>query len=55
MQRLDGTSLTTAEPVIAERGLDRDALARTLLAFMLWQVLLDGVFHANPIRATSWC
>jgi ubiquinone biosynthesis protein len=48
MQRLDGTPLTAAEPVIAEHGLDRDALARTLLAFMLRQILLDGVFHADP-------
>jgi ubiquinone biosynthesis protein len=48
MQRLDGTQPTTAEPVIAERGLDRDTLARTLLAFMLRQILLDGVFHADP-------
>jgi ubiquinone biosynthesis protein len=48
MQRLEGTPLGAAESVIAERGLDRDALARALLGFMLRQVLLDGVFHADP-------
>jgi ubiquinone biosynthesis protein len=48
MQRLDGTPLGAAGPVIAERGLDRDALARSLLGFMLRQILLDGVFHADP-------
>jgi ubiquinone biosynthesis protein len=48
MQRLDGTPLTAAGPVIAERGLDRDALARTLLECVLRQIMLDGVFHADP-------
>jgi ubiquinone biosynthesis protein len=48
MQRLDGTPLGAADAVIAERGLDRDALARTLLEFVLRQILLDGVFHADP-------
>jgi ubiquinone biosynthesis protein len=55
MQRLEGTPLAMAEPVIAERGLDRDALARTLLEFLLRQIVLDGVFHADPIPATSCC
>jgi ubiquinone biosynthesis protein len=48
MQRLDGTPLAAAGPVLAERGLDREALARTLLEFLLRQVMLDGVFHADP-------
>jgi ubiquinone biosynthesis protein len=48
MQRLHGTPLTAAGPVIAERGLDRDALARTLLESLLRQIMLDGVFHADP-------
>jgi ubiquinone biosynthesis protein len=48
MQRLDGTPLAAAGPVIAERGLDRDALARTLLESLLRQIMLDGVFHADP-------
>jgi ubiquinone biosynthesis protein len=48
MQRLDGVPLAAAGPLIAERGLDRDALARTLLGALLRQVVLDGVFHADP-------
>jgi ubiquinone biosynthesis protein len=48
MQRLEGTPLNGAEPSLAERVLDREALARTLLACMLRQVLLSGVFHADP-------
>jgi ubiquinone biosynthesis protein len=48
MQRLDGKRLGDAGPVIAERGLDRHALARALLEFMLRQILVDGVFHADP-------
>ncbi|HST65380.1 MAG TPA: AarF/UbiB family protein [Mycobacteriales bacterium] len=48
MQRLDGVPLAAAGPLIAERGLDRHALARTLLGTLLRQVVLDGVFHADP-------
>jgi ubiquinone biosynthesis protein len=48
MQRLDGTPLGAAGPVLAERGLDRDALAGELLACLLGQVMLGGVFHADP-------
>ena len=48
MQRLDGTPLKAAEPVIAERGLDRDTLARALLECVLRQIMLSGVFHADP-------
>jgi ubiquinone biosynthesis protein len=48
MQRLEGTPLGAAGPVLAERGLDRQALARQLLASMLAQVMLSGVFHADP-------
>jgi ubiquinone biosynthesis protein len=48
MQRLDGTPLSAAAPVIAERGLDRHKLARELLGSMLDQVMLRGVFHADP-------
>ncbi|HEY6748112.1 MAG TPA: AarF/UbiB family protein [Mycobacteriales bacterium] len=48
MQRLDGVPLAAAGPLIAERGLDRVALARTLLGTLLRQVVLDGVFHADP-------
>jgi ubiquinone biosynthesis protein len=48
MQRLDGTPLSAAGPVIAERGLDRDKLARELLGSLLGQIMLHGVFHADP-------
>jgi len=48
MHRLDGTPLSAAGPLIAEHGLDRHALARTLLDAVLRQIMLDGVFHADP-------
>jgi ubiquinone biosynthesis protein len=48
MQLLAGTPLDTADAVIAERALDRQALACALLEFMLRQIMLDGVFHADP-------
>ncbi|MDQ4036877.1 MAG: AarF/UbiB family protein [Actinomycetota bacterium] len=48
MQRLDGISLSGAMPVISERGLDPDALAEKLLTCLLRQIVLDGVFHADP-------
>jgi ubiquinone biosynthesis protein len=48
MQRLDGTPLGASGPVIAERGLDRDKLARELLGSLLGQIMLHGVFHADP-------
>jgi ubiquinone biosynthesis protein len=48
MQRLDGTPIGAAGAVIAERGLDRDRLARELLGSLLDQVMLGGVFHADP-------
>jgi ubiquinone biosynthesis protein len=48
MQLLAGTPLDAADAVIADRGLDRQALACALLEFMLRQIMLDGVFHADP-------
>jgi ubiquinone biosynthesis protein len=45
---LDGVSLAAAQPLIAERGLDRAELARTLLWHVLHQITVDGVFHADP-------
>jgi ubiquinone biosynthesis protein len=48
MEFLDGVSLGRADAVIAERGLDRTELARTLLRCLLRQIMLDGVFHADP-------
>jgi ubiquinone biosynthesis protein len=43
MERLSGVPVDTA-PAAA----DRPALARELLEFLLGQVLVDGVFHADP-------
>jgi ubiquinone biosynthesis protein len=48
MQRLHGTPLGAAGAVISERGLDRAVLARELLSALLGQVMLGGVFHADP-------
>ena len=48
MQRLDGVPLSIAGPVIDARGLDRHALARSLLECLLRQIMVDGVFHADP-------
>ena len=48
MQRLNGTPLGAAGPVIAERALDGGGLARELLGSLLGQVMLTGVFHADP-------
>ncbi|MFI9382642.1 ABC1 kinase family protein [Kutzneria sp. NPDC052558] len=44
MERLDGVSLSEAGPDTP----DREGLARTLLDTMLRQVMMDGVFHADP-------
>jgi ubiquinone biosynthesis protein len=48
MQRLDGIPLGMAGQVLDARGLDRLAVARTLLDTVLKQITVDGVFHADP-------
>jgi predicted unusual protein kinase regulating ubiquinone biosynthesis (AarF/ABC1/UbiB family) len=48
LRRLHGVPLAGAGPVIAARGLDPAALARTLLDCLLRQVMFGGVFHADP-------
>ncbi|RIQ20720.1 ABC1 kinase family protein [Jiangella rhizosphaerae] len=48
MDRLQGTPLNRADAVIRQRGLDREALATTLLDCLLRQIILDGIFHADP-------
>jgi ubiquinone biosynthesis protein len=48
MQRLDGVPLAAAGPRLAGRAPERAALARTLLDALLRQVMLEGVFHADP-------
>lgn len=45
---LVGTPLGAAESVVTERALDRLELGRALLGAILKQVMLDGVFHADP-------
>jgi ubiquinone biosynthesis protein len=44
MERLDGVALSEAGPDTP----DREGLARMLLDTMLRQVMMDGVFHADP-------
>jgi ubiquinone biosynthesis protein len=44
MERLDGEALSKANPA----GRDREQLARTLLDFVLRQIVIDGIFHADP-------
>ncbi len=48
MERLHGLPLDTAGPVIDAHGLDRQVLARTLHGCLLRQIMLGGVFHADP-------
>jgi ubiquinone biosynthesis protein len=48
LELLDGVPLGRADGVIAEHGLDRLELARTLLRCLLRQIMVDGVFHADP-------
>ena len=48
MELLDGVPLGRADAAITERGLDRAELARTLLRCLLRQIMIDGVFHADP-------
>jgi len=45
---MDGVPLRDTEKLTVEAGLDRHALARDLLRFMLHQIMVDGVFHADP-------
>jgi ubiquinone biosynthesis protein len=46
MQHLDGRPLLTAAPSLPPES--RHALARGLLDALLGQVMLDGIFHADP-------
>ncbi|WP_243713170.1 AarF/UbiB family protein [Actinomadura sp. 6K520] len=48
MQRLHGTALGKAGPRIDRAALDRTKLAHALLDTLLRQIVLDGVFHADP-------
>ena len=44
MERLDGTALSKAAPAEG----DRERLARDLLDCVLRQIVIDGIFHADP-------
>lgn len=48
MERMAGVPLGVATAEIDRRELDRPGLARTLLSSLLRQIMLDGVFHADP-------
>ena len=48
MQRLHGRPLLAAGAQITADGLDRAELARTLLGTLLEQIMVSGVFHADP-------
>ncbi|MBA2767635.1 MAG: AarF/ABC1/UbiB kinase family protein [Sporichthyaceae bacterium] len=48
MEWLEGTPLGSTHTVVDERGPDRQEMARALLECLLRQVVVDGVFHADP-------
>jgi ubiquinone biosynthesis protein len=48
MERLHGRALREAGDTIAELGLDRAEVARTLLGVLFHQIVTSGVFHADP-------
>jgi len=48
LERLDGPSIRDAGPLLDELGADRQALARELLGYVLNQILITGIFHADP-------
>jgi len=48
LERFDGPSIRDAGPLLDELGADRQALARELLGYLLNQILITGVFHADP-------
>lgn len=48
MEWLDGVKLREGAQLLKELGLDREAVARQILLCLLRQIMLDGVFHADP-------
>jgi ubiquinone biosynthesis protein len=48
MERLDGVPVSKAGPALAGGGLDRERLARGLFDGLLRQIMVDGIFHADP-------
>jgi ubiquinone biosynthesis protein len=48
MERLDGVPVSKAGPALAGGGIDRERLARALFDSLLRQIMVDGIFHADP-------
>ena len=48
MQRLDGVTVSKAGPALAGGTIDRERLARGLFDTVLRQIVINGVFHADP-------
>ncbi|MEU9115707.1 AarF/UbiB family protein [Streptomyces sp. NPDC048483] len=48
LEWLEGTPLNSAQGEIAQRGLDGHKLAQELLACLLEQIMVGGMFHADP-------
>ena len=48
MERLDGVAVSKAGPALADGTVDRERLARGLFDTVLRQIVIDGVFHADP-------
>ncbi len=48
MDWLEGAPVGAANSVISERGVDPQGLGQALLECLLRQVVVDGVFHADP-------
>ena len=54
MEWLDGVCLREAAPRLDQLGIDRAAFARGLLRSLLRQILVGGVFHADPHPGNVW-
>ena len=48
LEWMEGVSVRDAAPLIARHNLDRTELARGLLRAVLRQIMVHGVFHADP-------
>src|SRR5215467_4615206 len=47
LERFDGPSIRDAGPLLDELGADRKAVGRELLVYLLNQMLMSGMFHAD--------
>lgn len=48
LEWMDGVPIRDAGPLVSRHGLDRRRLARGLLRTVLHQIMVHGVFHADP-------